>query len=64
MLMVLESAELMVVPRTVIASSTMFPVPDVVNVRSELVGATRLVIDTSPSGENSSAVPAAFTFMI
>ena len=62
MLMIDESAEVIVVPRIVIASSTMFPVPDVVSVRSELVGATRLVIDMSPSAPNSNAVPAAFTF--
>ena len=40
----------------------MFPVPDVVNVRSELVGATRFVIDMSPSAPNSNPLPAAFTF--
>ena len=57
-----ESAALKVVPFTVIASSTMFPVPDVVNVKSAFVGATRLVIDTSPSAANSNAFPAALTF--
>ena len=57
-----ESAALNVVPLTVRASSTMFPVPDVLNVKSAFVGATRLVIDTSPSAANSKAVPAPFTF--
>jgi hypothetical protein len=40
----------------------MFPVPDVVNVKSEFVGATKFVIEMSPSAPNSRAVPAAFTF--
>ena len=62
MLMIDESAELIVVPRNVIASSMMFPVPDVVNVKSEFVGATRFVIEMSPSAPNSKALPAAFTF--
>ena len=58
----LESAALKVVPFTVTASSTMFPVPDVVNVKSAFVGATRLVIDISPSAPNSNPSAAAFTF--
>ena len=57
-----ESLEFSVVPRTVILSSTILPVPDVVNVKSAFVGATRLVIDTSPSAANSNPDPAAFTF--
>ena len=57
-----ESAEFIVVPLTVIPSSTMFPVPDVVNVKSAFVGATRLVIEISPSAPNSNPDPAAFTF--
>ena len=57
-----ESAALKVVPLTVTASSTMFPVPDVVNVKSAFVGATRFVIDISPSAPNSNPDPAAFTF--
>ena len=59
-----ESAALKVVPFNVTASNTIFPVPDVVNVKSAFVGATRLVIDTSPSAANSSPDPAAFTFRI
>ena len=42
----------------------MFPVPDVESVKSAFVGATRLVIDRSPSAPNSRAFPAAFTFSI
>ena len=57
-----ESAELKVVPRTVIESNTMLPVPDVVSVKSAFEGATKFVIEISPSAPNSIAVPAAFTF--
>ena len=64
MLIVEESAELKVVPRIVIASSTMFPVPDVVNVRSAFVGAIKFVIEISPSDPNSRPLAAAFTFNI
>ena len=49
---------------TVTASSTMLPVPDVVNVKSAFVGATKFVIDISPSAPNSNAEPAAFTLRI
>ena len=56
-----ESAALKVVPRTVTASSTMFPVPDVENVKSAFEGATKFVIDMSPSAPNSRPFPAAFT---
>ena len=59
-----ESAALKVVPLTVTASRTMFPVPDVLNVKSALVGATKFVIERSPSAPNSKAFPAAFTFII
>ena len=57
-----ESLELKVVPRTVIESNIIFPVPDVEIVKSEFVGATIFCIDMSPSLLNSSADPAAFTF--
>ena len=39
----------------------MFPVPDVVSVRSAFVGATRFVIEMSPSAPNSNPFPAPFT---
>ena len=42
----------------------MFPVPDVENVKSAFVGATKFVIATSPWSLNSRAFPAAFTFII
>ena len=57
-----ESAALKVVPFNVTASSIMLPVPDVVNVKSAFVGATKFVIEISPSAPNSNADPAAFTF--
>ena len=57
-----ESAALKVVPFTVTASRTMLPVPDVVNVKSAFVGATKFVMEISPSAPNSNAEPAAFTF--
>ena len=57
-----ESAALNVVPFNVIASKTMFPVPDVENVKSAFEGATKFVIDMSPSAPNSRPFPAAFTF--
>ena len=46
----------------VMSLSMMPPVPDVVNVKSAFVGATRLVIDISPSAPNSNPFAAAFTF--
>ena len=38
--------------------------PDVENVKSALVGATKFVIATSPWSLNSKALPAAFTLII
>ena len=46
----------------VMSLSMIPPVPDVVNVKSAFVGATRLVIDISPSAPNSNPFAAAFTF--
>ena len=39
----------------------MFPVPDVVSVKSAFVGATKFVIEISPSAPNSNAFPAPLT---